>query len=257
MSGSHVSGSAKAIEDLQRSSQRYYQRPDAPHVELDPQRHVAERLYRPRVPEPQQRGLARQCRALGRQSRIRVERSRISQQGRSRRRARRAAVAQADAGSLQPIAWVVGRESVDLEFQSRAAERHLDGMRQRARSRTTGTSTAAPATHSDAAGRPDARWAAGREPQGNWANVGFSTDGRKWLSFDHVGRPRLERVRGISATTASCPINLKPLPSLSISTGPSLSRSRNLAQYLQTEDDATLWRRSANVMSSARSTRRS
>ena len=38
MSGSHVRGSAKAIEELQRSSQRYYQRPDAPHVELDPQR---------------------------------------------------------------------------------------------------------------------------------------------------------------------------------------------------------------------------
>ena len=34
-------------------------------------------------------------------------------------------------------------------------------------------------------------------------------------------------------------MNLKPLPSLSISTGPSLNRSRNPAQYLQTEDDAT------------------
>ena len=38
LSGSHVSGSANAIEDLQRSSQRYYQRPDAPHLELDPSR---------------------------------------------------------------------------------------------------------------------------------------------------------------------------------------------------------------------------
>src|SRR5688572_25320692 len=35
MSGSHVRGSATAIEELQRSSQRYYQRPDAPHLAVD------------------------------------------------------------------------------------------------------------------------------------------------------------------------------------------------------------------------------
>jgi hypothetical protein len=36
--GSRVSGSAQAIELTQRSSSRYYQRPDATHVELDPTR---------------------------------------------------------------------------------------------------------------------------------------------------------------------------------------------------------------------------
>ena len=36
IAGSHVSGSAAAIEDLQRAPQRYYQRPDAPQVDLDP-----------------------------------------------------------------------------------------------------------------------------------------------------------------------------------------------------------------------------
>ena len=36
LSGSAVSGSREAIERLQRSEQRYYQRPDAPHVSLDP-----------------------------------------------------------------------------------------------------------------------------------------------------------------------------------------------------------------------------
>jgi hypothetical protein len=34
--GSHVRGSAEAIELTQRSSSRYYQRPDANHIELDP-----------------------------------------------------------------------------------------------------------------------------------------------------------------------------------------------------------------------------
>ena len=35
-SGSHITGSEEAIADLQTSSRRYYQRPDADHVEFDP-----------------------------------------------------------------------------------------------------------------------------------------------------------------------------------------------------------------------------
>ena len=38
LSGSHVAGSAQAIESLQRSSRRYFQRPDADHVNVDPSR---------------------------------------------------------------------------------------------------------------------------------------------------------------------------------------------------------------------------
>jgi Domain of unknown function (DUF5916)/Carbohydrate family 9 binding domain-like len=36
IAGSHLAGSPAAMTRLQESSQRYYQRPDAPHVELDP-----------------------------------------------------------------------------------------------------------------------------------------------------------------------------------------------------------------------------
>lgn len=36
VSGSHVSGSKEAIADMQTSSRRYYQRPDADHLEYDP-----------------------------------------------------------------------------------------------------------------------------------------------------------------------------------------------------------------------------
>ena len=38
VAGSRVAGTATVIEQLQRAPQRYYQRPDAPHVELDPTR---------------------------------------------------------------------------------------------------------------------------------------------------------------------------------------------------------------------------
>jgi hypothetical protein len=36
IAGSHVAGGTEAISNLQRASQRYYQRPDATHLELDP-----------------------------------------------------------------------------------------------------------------------------------------------------------------------------------------------------------------------------
>jgi hypothetical protein len=36
--GSYLSGSTAAIADLQQASQRYFQRPDAPHIEFDPSR---------------------------------------------------------------------------------------------------------------------------------------------------------------------------------------------------------------------------
>ena len=36
LSGSHVSGTPAAMQRLQRSSARYYQRPDAPHLSIDP-----------------------------------------------------------------------------------------------------------------------------------------------------------------------------------------------------------------------------
>jgi Domain of unknown function (DUF5916)/Carbohydrate family 9 binding domain-like len=38
ISGSRVSGSAESVDTLQRTAQRYFQRPDAPHVTLDPTR---------------------------------------------------------------------------------------------------------------------------------------------------------------------------------------------------------------------------
>ena len=41
------------------------------------------------------------------------------------------------------------------------------------------------------------------------------------------------------SNSAELSMNLKLLPSLSISTGPSFNRAKNLAQYLQTEDDGT------------------
>ena len=84
--------------------------------------------------------------------------------------------------------------------------------------------------------RPHARRTAGREP---------AKHVRQWR-LQHR-QPQMDcRSASLAATTrastagsaatAKCRVTLKPLSSLSISTGPSLNRSRNLAQYLQTEE---------------------
>jgi hypothetical protein len=75
-------------------------------------------------------------------------------------------------------------------------------------------------------------------PQSHWANLFLSTDGRKWLSFEGGGSHERNE-RGGYNHFGDISVNVKPLASLSISTGPSFSRSRNLAQYVGTEDDAT------------------
>src|SRR5687767_7060377 len=75
-------------------------------------------------------------------------------------------------------------------------------------------------------------------PRASWANVNVGTDERKWLSFGvSVGHDWNER--GTFGTSGDLSMTVKPLSSLSISMGPSLGRSRNVSQYIQTEDDAT------------------
>ena len=65
----------------------------------------------------------------------------------------------------------------------------------------------------------------------------LSTDSRKWISAQVNGGHDSNTVGGWS-NNGELTVNLKPLPSLSISTGPSISGSRNLAQHIQTETDA-------------------
>jgi len=237
MSASHVQGSAKAIEDLQRSSQRYYQRPDASHLTLDPER-TSLGGYTGRVFLNRNSGVWRVNAALW---------------------------------GVSP-----GFESNDLGFHSRGDRGGAHGVllwhkqtpNRFSRSRgwwlakawtwnfnrdvlsnlwmgcanalltnywhvNTCAAHAYRTLQDDLTrGGPETE-----NPQGNWANIGFSTDGRKWLSIDGwAGRDWNEA--GDVSNNGSLSFNLKPTASLSISTGPSLNSSRSLAQYLRTQDDA-------------------
>ena len=82
----------------------------------------------------------------------------------------------------------------------------------------------------------DSRRRARRQPAGEGINAGFNTDARKWISLDgHGGRDWNEFGGWNSHNGVS--VNLKPLPSLTLSIGPQFVRSRDLAQYVDSFDD--------------------
>ena len=238
MSGSHVRGSATAIEDLQRSSQRYYQRPDAPHVELDPQ-HTSLAGYSGRVFLNRNSGVWRVNAALwgvspGFESNDLGFHSRGDRGGAHSVLLWRKQTPDRFSRSrgwwlAKAWSWNFNRDVVSDIWMGCANALltnywHVNGCAGHAFRTLQDDLTR---------GGPLAE-----NPQSNWGNIGFSTDGRKWLSFDMwAGHDWNEY--GAFSSNGELSMNLKPLPSLSISTGPSLHRSKELAQYLSTEDDAT------------------
>ena len=85
------------LQRLQRAPQRYFQRPDATHVELRSDADVAHRRHRPADAQSQQRAVAGERAAVGREPWLRVERPRLPRHRRPRGRARRLLLARIDA----------------------------------------------------------------------------------------------------------------------------------------------------------------
>lgn len=238
MSASHVGGSATAIEDLQRSSQRYYQRPDAPHVAVDPQR-TSLGGYTGRVFLNRNSGVWRVNAALwgvspGFESNDLGFHSRGDRGGAHGVLLWRKQTPDRFSRSrgwwlAKAWTWNFNREVLSDLWMGCANALltnywHVNTCAAHAfRTLQDDLTRGGPATEN---------------PQGNWANVGLSSDGRKWLSFDMWGGRDWNERGGVS-NDGTIQVNLKPLPSLSISTGPSFRRSKNLAQYLRTEDDPT------------------
>ena len=238
VSGSHVRGSAKAIEELQRASQRYYQRPDAPHVELDPQR-TSLGGYSGRLYLNRNSGVWRVNAALWGVS-PGFDSNDLGFHSRGDR-----------AGAHSVLLW--RKQTPDRFTRSRgwwAAKAwtwnfNRDVVSDIWMGCANATLINYWSVHTCAGyalrtlqdtltrGGPQVE-----NPQGNWGNIGFGTDDRKWLSLNMwVGRDWNEY--GGFSNDGELTITVKPLPSLSISTGPNLSRSRDLTQYLRTEDDLT------------------
>ena len=238
ISGSHVRGSAKAIEGLQRASQRYYQRPDAPHVELDPQR-TSLSGYTGRVFLNRNSGVWRVNASLwgvspgfeandlgfhGRTDRAGAHSVLLWRKQTPDRFSRSRGWWLAKAWS-----WNFNRDLVGDIWMGCANAMLINYWRVHACAGYTSRTVSDDLTR----GGPQTASA-----QGNWTNVSFGTDGRKWLSFDMWTGHEWDEHGGFS-TNGELSMNLKPFSTLSISTGPSIQHSKDPAQYLRTEDDAT------------------
>ena len=103
-SGSRVAGSDTSMLRLQRSSARYFQRPDATHLSYNPARHVALGLEPADRLQQEQRERPAQRVVLGGEPRLRGERRRLHDQRGPDGQARGAGVDEADARSAQPAA---------------------------------------------------------------------------------------------------------------------------------------------------------
>ena len=238
VTGSHVRGSAKAIEGLQRASQRYYQRPDAPHVELDPQR-TSLGGYSGRAYLNRNSGVWRVNAALwgvspGFDSNDLGFHSRGDRAGAHGVLLWRKQTPDRFSRSrgwwvAKAWTWNFNRDVVSDIWMGCANAMSINYWRVNACGGYASRTVQDDLTR----GGPQVQ-----NPQGNWGNIGFGTDDRKWLSLDMwVGRDWNEY--GGFSNDGELSITVKPLPSLSISTGPNISRSRDLAQYVRTEDDPT------------------
>jgi hypothetical protein len=238
MSSSYVSGTATAVENLQRSPRRYYQRPDAPHVELDARR-TSLRGYTGRVFLNRNSGVWRVNAALwgvspGFESNDLGFHSRGDRAGAHAvllwrkqtpdrfSRSRGGWVAKAWTWNFNREVlsdlWMGCADALLTNYWS------IGGCANRSsRTLQDDLTRGGPLTEN---------------PRTNWAHVNIGTDKRKWLSFNaSVAYDWNER--GTFDKNVDLSTTVKPLASLSISTGPSLGRSRNMSQYLRTEDDAT------------------
>jgi hypothetical protein len=235
---SQVTGTATAIEELQLSSRRYYQRPDAPHVELDPTR-TSLQGYTGRVFLNRNSGVWRVNAAVwgvspGFESNDLGFHSRGDRAGAHSVLLWRKQTPDRFSRSrgwwlAKAWTWNFNRDILSNLWMGCANATLTNYWHVNSCFGYTYTALWDDLTR----GGPQAE-----NPHGKWANVNIGTDERKWLSFfGWLGRDWNEY--GGYSTNGELSMNVKPSSSISISTGPYYGRSRDLAQYLQTEDDST------------------
>jgi len=238
VAGSRVAGTTTAIETLQRAPQRYYQRPDAPQVELDPTR-TSLSGFTGRVNLNRNRGLWRVNAALwtgspGWESNDLGFHSTGDRSGahgvlwmqgvRPRRfsRSRSAWIAKS-------WTWNYARE---LQFDGINGQAGNTFMNYWAAGANFGTRRRVLDDRLTRGG-PSAVATGG----GFW-NVYLNTDTRKPFSISASYNRNWAQEGGWSRN-ASVSFNVKPSPRVTVSTGPQWIESRTIAQYVATEVDST------------------
>jgi hypothetical protein len=236
LSGSRVSGTETAIAVLQRAPQRYFQRPDAPQVTFDPSRGSLSG-YAGRVNLNRNGGVWRVSASLWTVS-PGFESNDLGFHFTGDRWGGHAVLLwrkeKPDRFTRSRSAWIARANTWNFDSLSHgklwfgcAGATFLNYWNLNGCVARFGRSYDDRLTR----GGPVAI-----DPQGQGINAGLSSDGRKWISFRmNTGRDWNEY--GGWSSNSGFTVDLKPRPSLTISTGPELNLSKSLAQYIRTDTD--------------------
>jgi hypothetical protein len=235
---SHVSGSTDVIGRLQQAPQRYYQRPDATHVRFEPSR-TALRGFSGRVNlnrnngnwqlnaalygtspgfEANDLGFMTQSDRFGGHATLFWRKTATDRFTRFRQFAGLGFWVQNFAGQVQSWGSLGYGTANFLNYWNVNGQVLWVGAGTEDRLTRGGPAT--------------------RSPSGQNFSINLNTDSRKAISFNVNGNYNWgdsgswSRSHGVS-------VNIKPLPSLTISMGPSLNESRSVAQYVRTVVDPT------------------
>jgi len=238
IAGSRVAGTTTLIDRLQRAPQRYYQRPDAPHVELDPTR-TSLTGATGRVNLNRNRGLWRLNAALwagspgwesndlgfhGTGDRAGAHAVVYVQGNKPRRFSRSRSVWVAKSWT-----WNYARE---VQSDNVNAQVNNTFMNYWGVGANFGTGQRALDDRLTRGG-PSAT-----SPAGGFVNLFGNTDSRRWLSVSSSYNRNWSESGGWNRN-ASVSFSVKPSPRLTVSTGPQWTRRRAIAQYVTTISDAT------------------
>jgi len=238
ISGSRVNGSTTFIKKLQRASQRYYQRPDAPNVELDPTRKSLSG-FAGRVNLNRNSGLVQVNASLwgvspGFESNDLGFFSTADRAG--------------GHGVFQwrgvtPNRWTRSRNMWVSKWWTWNFNRELQGDGLQAQGGLTflnywylnGGGTIRRGVMDDrlTRGGPSAI-----NPAGGNVNLNGGSDSRKWFSVQGNSSYGWTDAGGWNQN-GGLSFNLKPSPMVTLSTGPQWSRSRTIAQYVKSVEDST------------------
>jgi hypothetical protein len=233
-----VAGTATVVDRLQRAPQRYYQRPDAPHVELDPAR-TSLSGFTGRANLNRNRGVWRMNAALWTGSpgwesndlgfhstgdRAGAHAVWFVQGNKPRRLSRSRSFWVAKSWT-----WNYARELQSDNVNAQVNNTFMNYW---------GVGANAGYGRRVLDDRLTRGGPSAENPAGGFVNLYGNTDSRKWLSISGNFN-RNWRESGGWSRNASLSFNFKPSPRLTVSTGPQWNRNRTIAQYVTAVSDGT------------------
>ncbi len=238
IAGSRVDGSTAAITGLQQAPQRYYQRPDAPHIALDPNA-TSLSGFSGRLNFNRNSGLV-QMNALLWGVSPGFESNDLGFHGNGDRAGAHAVVLWRN---VTPGRVIRNRTHWIAKFWNWNFARELQGDGIGTQTNVTFMNywSAGAAMFGNLRGQDDRLTRGGpttKSPAGVSFNVYGNTDDRKPVSLNMNAGFGSDKAGGWNRSL-SVSVNIKPSDRLALSIGPDWSRSYGFAQYVQTVDDAT------------------